>query len=110
MNLKEQKKKIFQEIKQKCLVQSVHYDVTHSPYRDDDLELKLIKDKTRTHYELSVYDFDTYQSVFYGKYFKQELMDSMLNVFTEETEKYDAITLYLWYDSKKQTYVLDELR
>jgi hypothetical protein len=110
MDLKQQKKNIFKRIKEKCLIQPIYIDVTHNVYRDDELELKFIKKNNSTHYELSVYDFDSYESVFYGKYYKQELMDSMLKVFTEETEKYDELYLYLWYDSKKQTYVFDDIR
>ena len=110
MDLKQQKKNIFKKIKKKCLTQPIYIDVTHTVYRDDDLELKFIKNNNTTKYELSVYDFDSYQSVFYGKYYKQELMDSMLKVFTEETENSDDIYLYVWYDSKKQTFVLDDIR
>ena len=97
---------LYQKIKATCLTEPLLIDTSCEPFRDDELEFKLIKKNGKTSYELNVYDTETYKSVHYGKYYKQELMDHMLKVFTEETkDREDPMYLYLYYDKMEQTFV-----
>jgi hypothetical protein len=102
----EQKRSLYQVIKQKCLTSPLHIDVSSPPFRDDELEIKLIKKNGKTACEMNVYDTETYRSVHTGKYYKQDLLDSMLAVFTEETKDLDeTIYLYMYYDPDEKTFV-----
>ena len=95
----EPKRSLYQKIREKCLTSPLHIDVSSPPFRDDDLEIKLIKKNGKTACEMNVYDTETYRSVHTGKYYKGELMQSMLAVFTEETKDLDeTIYLYLYCD------------
>ena len=101
------KKKIYKAIKNQYLQEPIYIDTTRKPFKDDELEFKLIKKNNETSYELNVYDIDTYKSVHTGKYYKKELMDNMLTVFTEETKEIDEIRIYLYYDPSKATFKLE---
>ena len=99
--------KVYKAIKKQCLTTPIYIDTTRNPYREDELEFKLVKNKDEITYELNVYDIDTYKSVHYGNYYKKELMDHMLKVFTEETKEFTTMRLYLMYDYDKKTFILD---
>ena len=106
-----EQKSLYEKIKKECLTVPFDLDLRNWPYQDDELEFKLIKKRGKTSYELNVYDYETYKSVHMGKYYKQELMDHMLKVFTEETkDREDPMYLYLYYDKEEQTFVHHRFR
>jgi hypothetical protein len=105
---REEKVSIYKAIKKQCLQEPIYIDTTRKPFIDDELEFKLIKEDNETSYELNVYNIDTYKSVHIGKYYKQELMDSMLKVFTEETKDISDIRVYLYYDPIKARFTLED--
>ena len=101
---------LYERIKGKCLIEPIYINTNiHSQSKPDELECILIKKNGKTKYELNVYDCDTYRGVYTGRYCTPEieqLIQHMLEVFTEETKECtDTIHLYLYYNPEEKTFV-----